>query len=68
MGLLTLLDICQYVLYVLKVVNTTHRTYLVFIYFFIHIFQQIIAATIITHYCGLTSTYAIDVVGEIPSG
>ncbi|KAG7228253.1 hypothetical protein INR49_009114 [Caranx melampygus] len=28
----------------------------------------IIAATIITHYCGLTTTYAIDVVGEIPSG
>uniref|UniRef100_A0A4W6F6W8 Solute carrier family 26 member 6 n=1 Tax=Lates calcarifer TaxID=8187 RepID=A0A4W6F6W8_LATCA len=28
----------------------------------------IIAATIITHFCGLTSTYGIDVVGEIPSG
>uniref|UniRef100_A0A672J5T6 Solute carrier family 26 member 6-like n=1 Tax=Salarias fasciatus TaxID=181472 RepID=A0A672J5T6_SALFA len=28
----------------------------------------IIAATIITHYCGLTSKYYIDVVGEIPSG
>uniref|UniRef100_A0A3B4ZDC7 Solute carrier family 26 member 6 n=1 Tax=Seriola lalandi dorsalis TaxID=1841481 RepID=A0A3B4ZDC7_SERLL len=28
----------------------------------------IIAATIITHYCGLTSKYSIDVVGEIPSG
>ncbi|KAF1390397.1 hypothetical protein PFLUV_G00057620 [Perca fluviatilis] len=28
----------------------------------------IIAATIITHFCGLTSKYSIDVVGEIPSG
>ncbi|XP_040919980.1 solute carrier family 26 member 6 [Toxotes jaculatrix] len=28
----------------------------------------IIAATIITHFCGLRSTYSIDVVGEIPSG
>ncbi|XP_042264662.1 solute carrier family 26 member 6-like isoform X2 [Thunnus maccoyii] len=28
----------------------------------------IIAATIITHFCGLTSDYNIDVVGEIPSG
>ncbi|XP_062283979.1 solute carrier family 26 member 6 [Scomber scombrus] len=28
----------------------------------------IIAATIIIHFCGLTSTYNIDVVGEIPSG
>ncbi|KAM9342451.1 solute carrier family 26 member 6-like [Pholidichthys leucotaenia] len=28
----------------------------------------IIAATIITHFCGLTSKYFIDVVGEIPSG
>ncbi|XP_070695314.1 solute carrier family 26 member 6 [Pempheris klunzingeri] len=28
----------------------------------------IIAATIITHFCGLTSKYNIDVVGEIPSG
>ncbi|KAM7411780.1 hypothetical protein PAMA_021651 [Pampus argenteus] len=28
----------------------------------------IIAATIITHFCGLTSEYNIDVVGEIPSG
>ncbi|XP_070765941.1 solute carrier family 26 member 6 [Enoplosus armatus] len=28
----------------------------------------IIAATIITHFCGLPSKYMIDVVGEIPSG
>uniref|UniRef100_A0AAQ5XXL9 STAS domain-containing protein n=1 Tax=Amphiprion ocellaris TaxID=80972 RepID=A0AAQ5XXL9_AMPOC len=28
----------------------------------------IIAATIITHFCGLTDKYYIDVVGEIPSG
>uniref|UniRef100_A0A672YI65 Solute carrier family 26 member 6-like n=1 Tax=Sphaeramia orbicularis TaxID=375764 RepID=A0A672YI65_9TELE len=28
----------------------------------------IIGATIITHFCGLTSKYNIDVVGEIPSG
>lgn len=28
----------------------------------------IIVATIITHFCGLTSKYYIDVVGEIPSG
>uniref|UniRef100_UPI0037E7206B solute carrier family 26 member 6 n=1 Tax=Semicossyphus pulcher TaxID=241346 RepID=UPI0037E7206B len=28
----------------------------------------IIAATIITHFCGLPETYSIDVVGEIPSG
>ncbi|XP_061668081.1 solute carrier family 26 member 6-like isoform X2 [Syngnathoides biaculeatus] len=28
----------------------------------------IIAATIITHYCGLSAKYEIDVVGEIPSG
>ncbi|KAM9350983.1 solute carrier family 26 member 6 [Symphorus nematophorus] len=28
----------------------------------------VIAATIITHFCGLTSKYSIDVVGEIPSG
>uniref|UniRef100_A0A3Q0S3X2 Solute carrier family 26 member 6 n=1 Tax=Amphilophus citrinellus TaxID=61819 RepID=A0A3Q0S3X2_AMPCI len=28
----------------------------------------VIAATIITHFCGLTSKYNIDVVGEIPSG
>uniref|UniRef100_A0A665SWU0 Solute carrier family 26 member 6-like n=1 Tax=Echeneis naucrates TaxID=173247 RepID=A0A665SWU0_ECHNA len=28
----------------------------------------IIAATIITHFCGLPSKYKIDVVGEIPSG
>ncbi|XP_059189383.1 solute carrier family 26 member 6-like [Centropristis striata] len=28
----------------------------------------IIAATIITHFCGLTSKYSIDVVGQIPSG
>ncbi|XP_060912810.1 solute carrier family 26 member 6-like [Labrus mixtus] len=28
----------------------------------------IIAATIITHFCGLPDTYNIDVVGEIPSG
>ncbi|XP_032376700.1 solute carrier family 26 member 6 isoform X2 [Etheostoma spectabile] len=28
----------------------------------------IIAATIITHFCGLTSKYSIDVVGKIPSG
>ncbi|XP_044068205.1 solute carrier family 26 member 6 isoform X2 [Siniperca chuatsi] len=28
----------------------------------------IIAATIITHFCGLMSKYSIDVVGEIPSG
>ncbi|CAN9515549.1 unnamed protein product [Ophioblennius macclurei] len=28
----------------------------------------IIAATIITHFCGLTSKYYIDVVGQIPSG
>ncbi|KAM6928798.1 solute carrier family 26 member 6 [Lycodopsis pacificus] len=28
----------------------------------------IIAATIITHFCGLTSKYNVDVVGEIPSG
>ncbi|XP_068566476.1 solute carrier family 26 member 6 [Cebidichthys violaceus] len=28
----------------------------------------IIAATVITHFCGLTSKYNVDVVGEIPSG
>uniref|UniRef100_A0A8C6NR50 Solute carrier family 26 member 6 n=1 Tax=Nothobranchius furzeri TaxID=105023 RepID=A0A8C6NR50_NOTFU len=28
----------------------------------------IIAATIITHFCGLPATYRVDVVGEIPSG
>uniref|UniRef100_A0A8C2XSR0 Solute carrier family 26 member 6, like 2 n=1 Tax=Cyclopterus lumpus TaxID=8103 RepID=A0A8C2XSR0_CYCLU len=28
----------------------------------------IIAATVITHFCGLTSKYSVDVVGEIPSG
>ncbi|XP_073325519.1 solute carrier family 26 member 6 [Pagrus major] len=28
----------------------------------------VIAATIITHFCGLTNKYSIDVVGEIPSG
>ncbi|XP_068453338.1 solute carrier family 26 member 6-like [Clinocottus analis] len=28
----------------------------------------IIAATAITHFCGLTSKYSVDVVGEIPSG
>ncbi|XP_061553621.1 solute carrier family 26 member 6 isoform X2 [Phycodurus eques] len=28
----------------------------------------IIAATIITHFCGLSAKYKIDVVGEIPSG
>ncbi|XP_038578375.1 solute carrier family 26 member 6 isoform X3 [Micropterus salmoides] len=28
----------------------------------------VVAATIITHFCGLTSRYSIDVVGEIPSG
>ncbi|KAF7659905.1 hypothetical protein LDENG_00291230 [Lucifuga dentata] len=28
----------------------------------------IIVATIITHFCGLTDKYSIDVVGEIPSG
>ncbi|KAI3357653.1 hypothetical protein L3Q82_016074, partial [Scortum barcoo] len=29
---------------------------------------MVIAATIITHFCGLTTKYNIDVVGEIPSG
>uniref|UniRef100_A0A3B4UX04 Solute carrier family 26 member 6 n=1 Tax=Seriola dumerili TaxID=41447 RepID=A0A3B4UX04_SERDU len=28
----------------------------------------VVTATIITHFCGLTSKYSIDVVGEIPSG
>lgn len=29
---------------------------------------QIIAATIITHFCDLPAKYNVDVVGEIPSG
>lgn len=31
-------------------------------------YWQVIAATIITHFCGLPETYGVNVVGEIPSG
>nr|XP_054601957.1 solute carrier family 26 member 6 [Nothobranchius furzeri] len=54
------------VLIVVKEINERHRQKLP-LPFPIELLV-IIAATIITHFCGLPATYRVDVVGEIPSG
>uniref|UniRef100_A0A8D0AD98 Solute carrier family 26 member 6, like 2 n=1 Tax=Sander lucioperca TaxID=283035 RepID=A0A8D0AD98_SANLU len=57
--------VALFVLIVVKEINACYRQKLPMP---IPIEIVIIAATIITHFCGLTSKYSIDVVGEIPSG
>uniref|UniRef100_A0A8D0AD88 Solute carrier family 26 member 6, like 2 n=1 Tax=Sander lucioperca TaxID=283035 RepID=A0A8D0AD88_SANLU len=57
--------VALFVLIVVKEINACYRQKLPMP---IPIEIVVVPATIITHFCGLTSKYSIDVVGEIPSG